>query len=264
MARHTVQATKNYDLFHENTRENRRLKPAEHKRLKASMKRYGFLPCFPIVCFRNAHGQLVVKEGQHRLLFAKELGLTVWWVEEETDFDVAYINCTSKGWSMLDYAQKHILNGKQVYQEGLDFARQNGLPLSTAFALLAGTTSFCNCQDAFLDGTFEIKDRQWAEAVVGLYVPLCQIASAAKSVHFLGALMAVCRVSDFDARRLIRQAERCREKLIPFATKDACLAALEDIYNYGRQKAIPLKFVAQAAMKDRSAAPKKKKDKEAS
>jgi hypothetical protein len=145
-----INVTKNYRLF-SRSEENRPLDIDKHRKLEASMKLYGFLACFPIVCFRNADKALIVKDGQHRLALAESLGLPVFWVEEQTDFDVAKINCTSKVWTLRDYAEKFMQNGIKSYQEGLEFTDIHKLPLGTAFSLLGGTTSFGNIQAAFID-----------------------------------------------------------------------------------------------------------------
>jgi hypothetical protein len=246
-----ISCTKNYSLF-QRSEENRPTNIKKHKRLQQSMKQYGFLKCFPIVCTRNRHGHLIVKDGQHRLAIAETLGVPVWYVVEEVDFDVAIINCTPQAWTLRDYAQKHAANGLAVYQEGLEFAEQHKLPLGTAFSLLGGTTTFTNVQSQFVSGTFVIKDRKWADAVAGIYGPLVVMSPSKHNARLIEACMAVCRVKDFDVRRLLQGAERCREKLVPYSTRDAYLDMLEDIYNFGRHRLIGLKAAAMMEMKKRN------------
>ena len=72
MATRKIQATKNYRMF-KRSGENRTPRLEGPKRFEQSMKKYGFLPCFPIV--RQRVGKdLIVKEGQHRLAFAERWG----------------------------------------------------------------------------------------------------------------------------------------------------------------------------------------------
>lgn len=249
MATTKIQMTKDYRLF-ERSPDNRPFDLKKHKKLRQSMERYGFLKCFPIVV-RRVGSKLIVKDGQHRLGIAESLGLPVYWVEEETDFDIADINCTPRVWVLRDYAEKHAMNGLPAYHEGLNFAARYGLPIGTAFALLAGTASFNNCQDSFIDGTFEVKDRPWADAVAGIYGPLAHMSSDLNNTRFIQACMSVCRVADFDAKRLLQGAARCRDKLLAYSTKDAYLVMLEEVYNYGRSKVFPLKVAATMAMRER-------------
>jgi hypothetical protein len=255
MAARKIQATRDYRLFGRSA-ENRPLDIKRHKKLMESMKLYGFLPCYPVVAVREKDGNLTVKDGQHRLAVAEALGLPVYWVEQEEDFDVAVVNSTAKVWVLRDYAQKHAINGKSAYAEGLEFSERHGLPIGTAFALLAGTISFNNCLEQFISGDFKVKDREWADAVAGIYVPLVAMAPGVKNARFTEACMAVCRVTEFDPRRLLQNANRCRDKLVGYSTRDAYLDMLEAVYNFGRTKLFALKTAAIMTMRERNAARK--------
>jgi hypothetical protein len=258
MSSKKIQSTRNYGLFHRST-ENRPLDEKKHRKLEASMRQYGFLECFPIVCFRDDKGNLIVKDGQHRLAFAETLELPIHWVEEKVDFDVAVINCTSKTWALKDYALKHGANGHKDYLLGLEFAAQHALPIGTAFCLLAGTTTFSNFQDQFFDGSFKIKDRAWADAVASIYGPMVLLSASLKNARFIEACMAVCRVKEFDPKRLLAGAERCRETLVNYTTRDAYLDMMEEVYNFGRKQLFGLKVAAVMAMRERNAAGKSQK-----
>jgi hypothetical protein len=132
-----VNVTRDYRLF-SRSMDNRIVKLKKHKTLERSMKQYGFLSCFPIICYRDEHKKLIVKDGQHRLAFAESLGLPVYWIEQDVDFDVAIVNSTAKVWAVRDYAEKYAANGLNDYQEGLEFADSHKLSVGNAFALLAG------------------------------------------------------------------------------------------------------------------------------
>jgi hypothetical protein len=245
-----IQCTKNYRLF-ARSGDNREVNLKKHKKLYESMKRYGFLPCFPIVCVRNGIEPRIVKDGQHRLAIAEELGLPVYYIDEPTDFDVAVINCTAKVWTLRDYADKYAHQGNTAYAAGVEFSSRHGVPLGLGFALLAGTTGFTNIQNAFVSGEFKIRDELWAECVGSTYAALIDISPSLKSVRFLEACMGAARVNGFDAGRLIHNAKQCREKLVSYSTRDAFLDMMEYVYNFKRQKTVPLKFLAIQAMRDR-------------
>ncbi len=252
-----IQATKNYALFSRSA-QNRDTDIKRHKGLMRSMQKYGFLPCFPIVCTRDKNGGMEVKEGQHRLAIAQSLGIQVWYVVVDTDFDVAEINNTAKGWKLRDYAEVHARNGVAAYEDGLRFADEYKLTIGTAFSLLAGTTCRRQYMPSFIAGTFKVKDRTWAASVAGIYAPLLGMAKCLRTARFVEACMAVCRVKGFDQKRLIGGAERCREKLVAYSTRDAYLDMLEQLYNFGRRELVPLKTLALTAMRDRSSVAKKK------
>ena len=258
MASMKVQATKNYRLF-TRSHENRKTDLKRHKRLYDSMKLYGFLPSFPIVCFRGAKGELIVKDGQHRLAIAEELKLTVYWIEESIDFDVALVNSTPKVWVLRDYALKFATNGKSEYQYGLDFAKQHNIPIGTAFAMLGGTVSFTNVQEAFIDGSFKARDQEWASAVAGIYGPMTALSGALRNARFLEACMWACRIPNFDGERLIQGASQRRERLVSYSTRDAYLEMIEDAYNFRRRELVPVKIKAQSAMRERNVIKAKKR-----
>lgn len=247
-----VNATKNYRLFARSD-ENRALVPEKHKRLLESMKQYGFLPEFPIVCYRDKNKNLVVKDGQHRLSIAETLGLTVHWVEESAPWDVAMVNSTARGWVPFDYAERYARQGKRDYEEGIEFMRAHGIPIGISFALLGGTTTFSNVQRDFLEGTFKVKDRKWAAAVAAVYGPFTVASKACRNARFIEACMAVCRIEGFSADRLLQNLGRCRDKLGAFASRDAYLEMLETIYNFGRKTLFALKNEAIMAMRRRNA-----------
>ncbi len=253
MSKRHIQVTKNYRLFERHSCENRPVDAKKHRRLQESMKLYGFLRCFPIVVTRGKDGLMIVKDGQHRLMFAEALGLPVYWIEEDVDFDVAVVNSAAKGWALRDFAEKHAANGLKDYSEGIEFSQQHGLPLGTSFALLAGTTTFSNCQDAFMGGIFEVKDRPWANAVAGIYSPMVFLCPETKNARFIEACMGVCRVEGFDPKRLLGNAERCRDKLVSYSTRDAYLDMLEKIYNFNQRRLVGLKAQAVMAMRGRNA-----------
>jgi hypothetical protein len=128
-----------------------------------------------------------------------------------------------------------------------------GLPITIAFALLGGTTSFTNVKPQFVDGTFEIKDRDWADQVASVYCAMVALSKDIRGARFLQACMGACRVKDFKPARLIQGAKRCREKLVSYSTKDAYLDMIEELYNFGQRKLVGLKALAQMAMRARNA-----------
>lgn len=247
-----VNVTRDYRLFSRSA-DNRVLDIRRHKKLERSMKQYGFLPCFPVVCCRDDKGKLIVKDGQHRLAIAETLGLPVHWMEEEVNFDVAIVNSTAKTWATRDYAEKYAANGVTAYVDGLEFSDRHGVPVGIAFAMLAGTTTFKNIEDEYKDGEFKIKDRAWAESVAAIYGPITDLATVTKNSSMLAACMAVCRVDCFEAKRLLHNAERCRDKLLSYSTREAYLDMLEEIYNFGRKQLVGLKALATMAMRERNA-----------
>jgi hypothetical protein len=258
-----IHCTKDYTRFEFDPGENRRLDMKKHKKLEESMDQYGYLWVYPVVCKPGKNGKLVMTDGQHRFTHAEQAGLPVYYVVSDVDFDVAVVNSAAKTWELRDYAEKHFANGLTVYKEALDFTDRNRLGIGIGFALLAGTTSWSNCRVSFINGTFKVKDREWAERVASIIVGLRNVSPKLNRTEFFRACMAVSRVKDFDPARLIHNAARCREKLLPYGTQEAYLDMLEHVYNHNRRGGMfPLKVMAMNAMRERNAAETKKARKE--
>jgi hypothetical protein len=225
------------------------------------MQQYGFLPYFPIACVRNGEKHLIVQDGQHRLAFAEKLGLPVFYMVDQP-FDIARVNGTQEKWATRNYAETFAAQGKQAYAQGLEFADRHGISVGVAFALLAGTTQFTNTHGDYYTGNFKIKDQPWAETVAAIYGQIVKAAPRCRNARLIEAAMAVARVDKFDVQRLLGGIDRCREKLIPYATKEAYLDMLEEIYNYGRKQLVGLKVEAINAMRARNAVISSKTQKE--
>jgi len=256
MSKFNLRSTKDYKLFSVSDA-NRSVDPLHIRKLKDSMAEYGWIPAFPMLVHRTRRG-LEIVDGQHRFFVAKDLDIAVWFVECENGYDVARINQPQCPWKTRDYAESFTKRGVQAYAEAMEFAEKNGLTIGDAAALLAGTIHFGNIAQQWKSGDFVIKDREHAERVAYLYVSLRQISRAAVDRAMRLALIAVARVSDIDYIRLIRNAEALPERLVKYATRDAALDMLEEVYNYRiRGSKFPLKVMAENAMRDRSAAAKK-------
>lgn len=248
-----VQVTKDYRLF-TRSEENRPVCPKKHKSLLRSMQSYGFLQCYPVVCVRNKSKHLVVLDGQHRLWAAETIGLPVYFCVIEEAFDIAQVNGTQEKWNTRNFAETYAAQNKQAYTDGLEFADRFGLPVGTAFGMLAGTASWNNIRNAYISGQFKITDRRWADTVGTIYSQLVNAAPRVRNARLIEACMAVARVPGFDPQRLVSNIDRCREKLVSYSTRDAYLEMLEEVYNFGKQKLMGLRVEAIQAMRDRNAA----------
>ncbi len=251
MAVPKLQVTRNYRLFFRST-ENRDVNEKAHKLLRQSMEAYGFLDGFPIVCKRDDKKRLVVMDGQHRLQFAETLQLPVYYIVTEQDFRISAVNSTAETWKIYDYAKNHADNGLADYREVLEFSSLHGIPLGLSAALLAGTVSWGNVNVAFRAGEYKITDREWAHKVAAVYTGLIRLEKHMRSNTLILACMMVCRVGSFNGKRLLQNAERCRDKLGAYSNRDAYLDMLEEVYNYGRKQVFGLKAAAIMAMRARN------------
>lgn len=250
-----INVTKNYRMF-ARVQENRPLNPGKHRKLRESMVEHGFMPHEPIRCYRDDSNALVVWDGQHRLHFAEELELSVYWMECEPAADVADLNETMVKWVPADYAHRFSAMGKAAYTEAIQFHEDHGIAIGLTFAILGGYTNFTQVADDFYAGTFEVRDRKWAAAVASVYSELRKLEPKMKGKPFLLACMAACRAVGFAPKRLLKNAERARGKLAAYSNRDDYLSMLEEVYNHAQQSLYPLRIEAQKAMRDRNPAVK--------
>jgi len=234
--------------------ENRPLKLDRHKKLRDSMQKYGFLKSFPVACIKNGTKHVTVKDGQHRIAIAEELGLDVFYYVDDVDFDVAEVNCTAKTWTLQDYCEKYAANGNKHYQKALEFAEQYKLPLSKSLTLLSGKKNVGGISAAFIQaGDFVVRSEPFAHEVAGVYVAMISLSKELRANAFLGALIMAFCVNDFDGNRLVRKASKCRERLVSYSTKEAFLDMIEEVYNFKQRKLQAIKLPALQQVKDATA-----------
>jgi hypothetical protein len=248
-----LQRTRNYSQF-SFTKENRSVDvlnmSTAHRKLRASMEKYGFLPSFPItVSSRN--GRFPIIDGQHRFTFARELGLEVYFVVVDLDIDVAEINAAQCGWSMRDFANRWKNHGVRDYQTGLEFSEHYGMPIGISFAMLSGTSVFNNIREDFREGNFRVSHSQIASRVGSIYKSLCAIKRGMRHDNLISAIWACCHVEYFKERRLIETAGRKPDLLKSCGTRESWLQMIHEIYNYQRQTRESLAFDANEAMRQR-------------
>lgn len=254
-----LHVTRNYDLFRY-AEGNRTLQPKKHRALFRSMQEYGFLFSFPIVVRRGEDGHLYIRDGQHRLHFARELGLSVYYIEDDKPWNVAKINSTPEKWTPRDHAERHAAEGLTDYQTLLEFADRYSISIMTAVGLLSGLSSSVATSSngphlaRFHDGSWTVGDLGFAHAVARCYVGLAMLSKQVRNARLISALSAVVRIWEFEPERLLSGAERCRNKLIAYSTVDAYLDMLEEIYNFGRKRLVSIKVPAQAIARDRNVA----------
>lgn len=249
-----IHSTRNYDLFVV-TKENRptQLSGAKRKKLFRSMQVYGFLPGYPIRC-KRVDGQTLLTDGQHRLHFARQLGLPVYYMVCEEDIDIAEVNDTQVPWCINDYAGRWAAMGNPHYIELIEFANNHRLPISLCVAMLGNQIHERNLLEQFKDGRFKIKSRDMADRVASLLAGLCVYNKKIKGRFLIAALFAVCLIEDFSDHRLLSGAKRQPELLMQYGSRDGYMTMLEYVYNFGRSSKYPLKINAENAIRRRNPA----------
>lgn len=251
--------TKNYSQF-VSSKANRVLESEsfrpQHMKLLASMKKFGFLPSFPITV-RMVGGRYQVDDGQHRLYFAKLLGLEVFYVVITTQIDVAEINQAQASWRVKDYTNRWAQQGKESYIRAHEFAQKYGLPISDTFALLTLNSSFGNISREVKDGTWEIQNLERATVIAQCYMDVCSCQGVKRHANLYKAVYACNFVPHFESARLVDGIQKRAGSWVNGGHWVDYLQQLEEFYNFGKRTKVPLKFDAQEAMRTRNVTIKK-------
>lgn len=243
-------ATKQYSRF-DLLLFNRDIRKIE--RLKKSMTKHGYIPAYPIHMQRNGEGKLSIKAGHHRFVAAKELNLPVYYVICDDAASVHELENATNKWEMRDYLASYCRLGKPEYIRVKDYIDQTGIAITTAMTLLGGQTAGSdNFREAFKSGTYKLGDPRHAAQVadIVLYCKDCGIGIASRSL-LVEALSRVCRVDGFDVEQFKRRVAINAAMVQRQPHLIGYLEMIDEIYNRGSHKKVPLVFLAKEAVKAR-------------
>lgn len=256
----TLYKTHNYDLF-SLIQWNRSVKPnrPQARRLYWSMQQYGFLPSHPIMVRKGDDGSLIVFDGQHRLHFARKLGLPVYFVIDESGISIPDHQETNRKWDIGEHFERWQTAGKEDYKEAINFAQKYKITIGQAASLLAGTMTVSNVMKAVKEGSYEVKSRNIAYSVADCF-RLIKLScnDITNNSGVLNAVFACHFVDYFDVDQFKEQVKKNASMIINCDGRDGFLDAFQDVYNHRKRAKVPLAFDAKRVMEQRNAVPKKR------
>ena len=256
----TVQTTKNYARF-KLLQGNRDLIEGNIKAVMNQISAFGQRQ--PIII--NERNEII--DGQHRLEACRRLGLAVKYiVDAGARIDhVISANIVGKKWSMLDYIKRFVAEGNEHYVKLYEFmveAKSAGIPSSSALQIVRQghrdrTYYMYDDGKVRIHGGSNKAKRLYA---VGNDMNLGQFTMPNKkgvqerfeSVlafrafpfykhgRFIQALLQVMRITDFDVKRLAKQAEKYPSRFTNEPDTDSFVRMFESVYNYRSSKKLPL------------------------
>lgn len=250
-----LQSTKNYAQF-ELSEFNRDVVKTDG--LRASMKRHGYIPAYPIHCYRNGTGKLKIKAGHHRFEVAKSLELPVWFVVCDDDSSIPELERGTTHWKFGDYLTSYLRAGVEDYATIVEFSQRTGISPTQAASLLANESASSGNQNSFVkSGSYHVKDTTHAE-LVGRIILGCRKLniSFATVRNFVGAVSAVARLPQFDMDVFLHRIEVNPGLMVKQATMAQYLDMIEIVYNYHANSKVPLAFLAKEAARERAAVKK--------
>jgi hypothetical protein len=248
----SLRVTKDYSLFELHPM-NRDL--SEKPALLASLKAHGFMPSSPLQCVRNGNGKLKVVRGHHRLDYAKRLGLSVWYVVDDSNTDIYDLEGdASSRWSLKDFLDSRAKAGDKDCAAVKAFQRKHGLTLGAAVSLMGGSTDASNKHLCIKRGSYRIADDlRLANAVVDVtdFFRSRGIAFATSSA-FVKALAMCVLVPEFKPEVLKHRITLWPAGIQKRSTVKDYLDELDALYNYGAKKSrVPLAFRAAELSRER-------------
>lgn len=253
-----LQCTKDYNLFEPHPF-NRPLH--EDKKLLRSMREHGWMPSSPAQCIRNGNGKLKVVRGHHRLDYAKQLGLPVYYVIDESCTAIFELENPKSTWTYRDYIAARAQSGDPDMAYVSTFMSVHNLPVGSALALLGNENDRgrgkSNKSHLVKTGGFKVTSIEHAEKVVAI-TDLCRDLGMKWATYatFVAAVSMAVRVPEFDGELFRQRLHQYPAMMNKRSTADEYLEEIEALYNYRTRKPLPLVFTAKQLSSERSASKK--------
>lgn len=229
---------------------NRSLNPRKHAKLRASMEEYGFDEDYPILV-KQVGNHFEVIAGQHRLYFAKELGLPVYYKITDSDRDAAVMESATVAWSLSDYAYAQAEQGLTAYRDLLTFVAEHDMPISYAVSILSDNANWGSVRDDFMSGKFVIKKSKYADGLATVWNAIRQNNSAVAVAGMMSSLRLAIVVPGFSCERLAEKINKYPGLLTKCSSPSDYLDLIEKLYNNREKVRFPVVFPAKEAARVR-------------
>lgn len=225
-------STTDYDMFRE-VLGNRAIYAPALRRLRQSVEKKNSLPYTPI----KVNSDMEVIDGQHRLTVARELGLPIYYViENDANIDtVRRVNTNLRPWTIFDYLESYIAQGKTEYKKLYDFINEYSLSISVGIFLLSGAINSTKVHRDFKEGIFTVVEYEKAERTASF---LNEIRRFSPDRVWMDRHLtqAVYRLDGkLDQRAFLTSLEINNLRVTRRPTTAAYLFELDDILNFGKK-----------------------------
>lgn len=236
--------SKNYGMFTANPHQ-RTFSESKVQQLMSKMKRNGFPPSMAISVFQIKAGSFGINAGHHRLAAAKRLGIEVLYVVEHK---WSIVELSDEGifmttWSLKDHVSNFAKSGLADYQELLRI-NALGLNLSQAASMLHGEQSGSgNAADFVKAGTFKIKTREQIDLWISMNDEFGERVPCLNHRVFVSCWSKCIFTPEFDNDTFLKRLRKNPNMLEKCNTEDQMFRLIEELYNFGTPKKIPLAFL---------------------
>lgn len=251
----TLRQTSNYGCFTYNA-EQRPVDPNHVKNIMESMGLFGFLPSKPVQCMHDGKRMIII-DGHHRFVAAKNLGIPVFYVVEPQCHaeSMSRVNGLQKPWLLKNFLDQYVKRDIPAYKE-LAAYHELGFPIIQAAKMLEGLSGcatgsgkLSSTGKSIREGTFQIKTREKIEIIASFIREHGHKNKAFRTTNFIGAFELCLRFSNFDPDQMTRKLSANPQMITRTASLDQMLDQFEEVYNWKQQVKVPLAFSAKQLRK---------------
>lgn len=244
-------STKNYDLFRNNPHQ-RSFSNAKVHSLMDKMRRNGFPASMAISVYKDGP-KLVINAGHHRLAAAKQLGLPILYVVEHkwTHRELSDEGSVQSAWKVKDHVSNFAKGGSKDFMELLRL-ESLGLPIGMAASMLIGEQAGSgNAKRTICSGSFKIKNTTQVELWEELHTEFGTRVPCIYHRTFISAWSKCLFTPEFDYDTFVKRLRKNPSMLEKCSTEDQMLRLIEELYNHGSPRKIPLAFMVTNNSKNR-------------
>lgn len=213
--------------------DNRSIKQGALRKIRKRMKDHGWEKGSYVL----VNEKFEVIDGQHRLIVARELGVSVQYIiERGAGFQmIKDRNTANNNWNIIDHLDGFVKTGN-VHYVVLDRYMKNFPELRpTECMMLTKNSISSSTRDVFETGKFETKDMKlayvWGHQIMSLKPYFEKYYN--KSI-FVRSLIRVFQNPRFDFDEFLHRVKLRPTMLEPCGTVEKYLEMIEKIYNYRR------------------------------
>lgn len=236
--------TNNYEMFKLRDDNRGKLDRPHIQRLKESITARNLLELRPI----EVNDKMEVLDGQHRLMAAKELGVTIYYKIQRdlSQHDIIIMNVT-KNWTITDYLNFYVKNQYDEYIKLKRFLDNSNLSLKLGLTLTVGRgrDMFKN----FREGKYTFHDEEIGKEISACWETIHLVKQLNGFAFYLDtsklwkSLMKLIRHPDFDNDHWLKNLKKMIERFSPRVSEKDYLKMMIDIYNWRHN--VKLKFVEE-------------------
>lgn len=238
--------TKDYSIF-KTCSMNRPIDPSNLKKIKASLQANNLLEFDPII----VNSSMEVVDGQHRLEAAKELGIPIWYVINQSsgDEDIILLNAAKKSWSIDDYCNFYAKRGNSNYEKLIQFCQKHDIGIGKAIRAFFTNVSGSESVNYFRSGKFKFPDQEKIQEIEKSLEEMKIIITSIEkycftrktmvtSSYFLRALSMLFNCHEFDSNVFLKKIALKADSLRACCSTSAYYKMFLDIYNFRNSKPI--------------------------